>query len=569
MKRLRSLGNSVLLIASVMFLSVVPDASGTINFHNRSSMIAMKASNSVLKVRTASQVTGWNLESIVRDFGNNASTSWVETYTNNVVVSTAGGAARTNLLYATSNAVNAGTGGSSALAIATSNALLYLIKNESNANLRMFKNNSSALLYCCKNNSNALLRLFANNSNAIVGGGATSTLARTTSNALLFLVKNESNSNLRMFASNSNALLYCCKNNSNALLRLFANNSNALLSCCKNSSNSTLRFFTNNSNAITLVNNIVQTGGGNLVIPGPTYTMTRQVVASVDSTVSVTGNTTLDGNGHVFDFTKQAGNFSVAAGKHLVFTDVVLRNYSEGAISLGAGATVTFGQGTCIELEDMQSLASNMTFSGNAVVQGFGNKIMMNNSVISVNPGGRLTLQDIFIEGLKQFNIRAQGNTASVKFKNAILCLSHDYSFTSGRILFEMDVHMVGTNTFGYRPTNVNSKILPCSKLLLDTGLTISYAPVAANRDLLGMADRSSVLYLNGCTVRSTTTGMRLTNGTLIVDHKNQFFNTGATSPSQAIAFGNGTAANDLGIEIMPGGRIQLQSGQLAYQNTN
>lgn len=542
MKRLRSLGNSVLLIASVVFLGVVPDASGTINFHNRSSMIAMKASNSVLKVTTASKVTGWNLESIVRDFGNNASTSWVETYTNNIVVSTAGGAARLNLLYATSNAVNVG---SSVLARTTSNALLFMIKNESNANSRMFANNSNALLYCCKNNSNTLLRLFANNSNAILGGGVG--LAKFTSNALLYLIKNESNSNLRMFASNSNALISCCKNNSN----------------------SALRFFTNNSNAITLVNNIVQTGGGNLIIAGPTYTMTRQVVVSVDTTVSVTGNTTLDGNGHAFDFTNQAGNFSIAAGKHLVFTDVVLRNYSEGAISLGAGATVTFGEGTFIELENMQSLATDMTFSGNAVLQGFGNKVMMNNSVISVQPGGRLTLQDIFIEGLKQFNIRAQGDTASVKFKNAILCLSNDYSFTSGRILFEMDVRMVGTNTFGYRPTNVNSKILPCSRLLLDNGLTISYAPVAASRDLLGMADRSSVLYLNGCTVRSTTTGMRLTNGTLIVDHKNQFFNTGATSPSQAIAFGNGTAANDLGIEIMPGGRIQLQSGQLAYQNTN
>ena len=166
-------------------------------------------------------------------------------------------------------------------------------------------------------------------------------------------------------------------------------------------------------------------------------------------------------------------------------------------------------------------------------------------------------------------NIQGQAASSSVKFKNVIMCLSSDFTFDTGRILFEMDVRLIGTNTFNYRPTNVNSKILECSRLFLDTGVTINYSPAAANRDLLGMADRSSVLYLNGCTVQSTTTGMRLTNGRLVIDHKNHFFNTGAISASQAIAFGNGTAANDLGIEIMPGGKIQLQSGQLAYQNTN
>lgn len=419
MKKKGILSNYVLLIASVVCFGVVQNTSGTINFHNRSSMLAMKPSNSVLRVNTASKVIGWNLESIVRDFGNNASSSWVETYTNGVVVSTGGGAARTNLVYANSNAINSG-----------------------------------------------------------------------------------------------------------------------------------LTF-------------------ANLIIPGPTYTLEQNFVVSIDSTVTVTGNTILFGNGHAFDFTKQGGYFSIDAGKHLTLTNVVLRNYSEGAIVLGAGASVTFGDGTCIELENMQSLVSNMTFSGATVFQGFGNKIMMNNAVISVLPGGRLTMQDLFVEGLKQFNIRAQGDSASVKFKNTTLCVSNNYSFTSGRILFEMDVRMIGTNTFGYRPTNAQSKISPCSRLLLDTGLTLSYAPVAANRDLLGMADRSSVLYLNGCSISSTTTGMRLTNGTLVVDHKNQFFNAGATSASQAITFGNGTAANDLAIEMMPGGRIQVQSGQLAYQNTN
>jgi hypothetical protein len=669
-----------LLMAAVLCLGFSQQLSATVNFHNRSSMIAIKSTNSLLRVNTASAITGWSEESIVKEFGNNAATSWIGTYTDGIVVSRAGGGAHTNLVYSNSNALRNIRN--------NSNALLRLTRNNSNALLRLTRNNSNAILVCCKNLSNALLRLTTNNSNAIIAngpGGASLAAAtsnallyltknlsnsiivldrkertdsnallyltknlsnallaccnnnsnailvlnskeRTDSNALLYLTKNLSNALLACCNNNSNALLYltknlsnsiivldskertdsnallyltknlsnallaCCNNNSNALLyltnnlsnsiivldrkertdsnamlQLTTNNSNALLSCCKNNSNTLLRLTTNNSQAIILL----FAGTGNLIIPGPTYTLQKNFVVSVDSTVSVTGHTVLDGNGHAFDFARQAGNFNISAGKNLILTDVVLKNFTDGSITLGAGASVVFGEGTIIELPDMQTLTSNMTFSGTTLIEGFGNKIMMGNSVITVRPGGRLTMQDIFVEGLKQNNIRCQGTSASLKLKNAVLCLSNDYSFTSGRILFEMDVRMVGTNVFGYRPTNASSKILPCSRLMMDIGTTFSYAPVSANRDLLGMADRSSVFFLNGCTVQSTVTGMRLTNGTLVVDHKNQFYNTGALSASEAIAFGNGTAANDLAVEILPGGKIQLQSGELVYANAS
>jgi hypothetical protein len=600
-----------LLMAAVLCLGFSQQLSATVNFHNRSSMIAIKSTNSLLRVNTASAITGWSEESIVKEFGNNAATSWIGTYTNGIVVSRAGGGAHTNLVYSNSNALRNIRNNSNALLRLTrnnSNALLRLTRNNSNALLRLTRNNSNAILVCCKNLSNALLRLTTNNSNAIIANGSgwasfaaatsnallylTKNLSnsiivldrkqRTDSNALLYLTKNLSNSIIvldRKERTDSNALLYLTKNlsnsiivldrkertDSNAMLRLTTNNSNALLYCCKNNSNTLLRLTTNNSQAIILL----FAGTGNLIIPGPTYTLQKNFVVSVDSTVSVTGHTVLDGNGHAFDFARQAGNFNISAGKNLILTDVVLKNFTDGSITLGAGASVVFGEGTIIELPDMQTLTSNMTFSGTTLIEGFGNKIMMGNSVITVRPGGRLTMQDIFVEGLKQNNIRCQGTSASLKLKNAVLCLSNDYSFTSGRILFEMDVRMVGTNVFGYRPTNASSKILPCSRLMMDIGTTFSYAPVAANRDLLGMADRSSVFFLNGCTVQSTVTGMRLTKGTLVVDHKNQFYNTGALSASEAIAFGNGTAANDLAVEILPGGKIQLQSGELVYANAS
>jgi len=81
--------------------------------------------------------------------------------------------------------------------------------------------------------------------------------------------------------------------------------------------------------------------------------------------------------------------------------------------------------------------------------------------------------------------------------------------------------------------------------------------------------DDSSILYLNGCTIRTTTTGMQLTTGTLVVNGQNHVYNDGAVSLSQAFILGNGNPANDLDIEILPGASISLESGKLLYANVN
>ena len=83
------------------------------------------------------------------------------------------------------------------------------------------------------------------------------------------------------------------------------------------------------------------------------------------------------------------------------------------------------------------------------------------------------------------------------------------------------------------------------------------------------MQDVTSQLYLNGCTINSTPTGLRLTKGTLTVDSVNILNNAGATSLSQGICFGNGIAADDLTINMLPGGQLDITNGILDYQNVN
>jgi hypothetical protein len=173
------------------------------------------------------------------------------------------------------------------------------------------------------------------------------------------------------------------------------------------------------------------------------------------------------------------------------------------------------------------------------------------------------------IFGLCANNIRGQGNASSITFKNANMYLSSNYSFTSGKIRFEEEVIISGTNVFEYRPTHINSGIAPNSTLYLNRGITFNYAPDSANRDLLGMTDKTSQLYLNGCTLKSTTTGMRLTKGTLLVDYINDLINYGAISNSEGFALGNGNAQDNIDIEILSGGSLNVLSGVLDYNNVN
>ena len=157
---------------------------------------------------------------------------------------------------------------------------------------------------------------------------------------------------------------------------------------------------------------------------------------------------------------------------------------------------------------------------------------------------GTLTIHDICLTNIKDNNIRVIGNTGCIHLKDSALCLSRNFSYTTGGLRFEKDVIITGTNTFNYE-TASSSTIQSKSTLFLDKNLCFNYAPIVANRDLIEMSNQTASLFMYGCTLKSSTTGLRLTNGTLCVDHKNLLFNDEATSVSQAFCLGNGVANND------------------------
>ncbi|MFA5075507.1 MAG: hypothetical protein WC436_05400 [Candidatus Babeliales bacterium] len=404
------------------------------------------------------------------------------------------------------------------------------------------------------------------------------------SNALLYGIKNNSNALVYGIKNNSNALVYGIKNNSNALLYGIKNNSNALLYGIKNNSNAIMlhdRYFETIDHGYEYLGNRTyqSLGTGNakdleIHQVGTMYRLNSDIYLSEDHTLTIPADITqIDGNGHVINFAIAGGVLIIPDSTTITTTNVVLRGFSPSNVTLGTDSAFIFNDGTIIELLDNEDLNQTWSFAGNVVLNGFGNELKLQSRLDRINVIGddsRLIIQDLKLEDVRYSNVHCTHRNGAMTLRNCEIFLDYDYSFTMGTIQFEQDVAIRGTNAFIYE-TTFGSTIDSNCNLLFDLGTTFSYAPTRATRDLLIMIDESSLLKFDGATLHSTTTGLRLTKGTVVLDHKNYIYNqdgTGAaSSTSQAVCFGDGTATNDVNIAIMPAANIELKSGVLIYDN--
>lgn len=204
-------------------------------------------------------------------------------------------------------------------------------------------------------------------------------------------------------------------------------------------------------------------------------------------------------------------------------------------------------------------------FSGDCRINGGGNKLILSTyGEMVVASNSLLLLENLFLLGLKSNNLSCERNNASLIFKNLKLYLSDDFEFNSGSILFNSDVDIYGSYKFVYT-SRFGSTIDSNSMLYFGNSFTFSYAPKNANKDLLYMTDKSSRLFLDGCTLLSTKTGMRLTRGTLFLDNDVTFSCDGVFT-SEAICWGDGTLENDLNINFLSGTDLNIY-GAFEYNN--
>lgn len=248
-----------------------------------------------------------------------------------------------------------------------------------------------------------------------------------------------------------------------------------------------------------------------------------------------------------------------------VITHMVLKDFLSEYLSIPASSSLTFGDQTTIELGANEDLSMTWTFEGECVLDG-------KNHMITLESGGgidvnsSLLIKNVTIKGLSDSAIKCLDNSSTITFQNVTLLLSNNYTITTGHFEILDDVFVkrltsASNAQFIYGTDGIASKILAGSKLHFDRDTTLRYEPLSSDKNLIQFEDESSVLSLNGATVSTNNVGLELTKGTLVIDHK-------CFADSQAtISLGDGNINNDLQIEVMPGGNIDVRSGILEYNN--
>jgi len=209
-----------------------------------------------------------------------------------------------------------------------------------------------------------------------------------------------------------------------------------------------------------------------------------------------------------------------------------------------------------------------ITFTGDSLIDGQGNCLTIDStSTIIIGSHSTLAIKDITILNVGGNIIQCTDATSTITFKNTQLDLDSNYSFTVGHfdVLGYLNIVGSGLNFVYNSPTQ--STVQPNAKMYLDYGVTFSYAPTIANRDLLSLVDDTAQLLLNGSTLYSTIAGLRLTKGMLVVDGRS-YLSADGTSLAQGISFGDGlNAANDLTIRWKPAATLEALRGSVVYNN--
>ena len=258
----------------------------------------------------------------------------------------------------------------------------------------------------------------------------------------------------------------------------------------------------------------------------------------------------------------------------------------EGDMSLASNATLSAGgkingQGNAVLLQGNLSLSAGVTIecTSDTIIDGQGHELLLLNGA----PGGQIlingpvgttvTLRNMTLRGLKNYT----GGLSGIQFgananqklvlENVKVHLSGPYTFDGGKLDIKGNTSIDGWHTFEFAAP-YDCTIKKDSTFFIDLRTTFKYRPSDLSRIRIVMEDKTSRLFLNGCTLDvPLVNGLRLSKGHLIVDHRTTFFNDNAHCEAMGIAFGTGIPGQDLQIDIMPAAILDLESTFLAYDN--
>lgn len=279
----------------------------------------------------------------------------------------------------------------------------------------------------------------------------------------------------------------------------------------------------------------------------------------------------INGQGQNLVFSRLANEpiFIIKSGVNVEFQSIMLKDLPVVHIEQQVGSQLIFGEDTTIELGENGVLNSVWEFKGLVLLNGRNKTIEFGPSgKFVLRPGTTLFMDSLSLKGIKAGSIVCYDTKCTVSFGDVAWEQDASFSFTQGHFDVLGQFSIEGTGTFAMT-TAKQCTVQSFGELIVNRNTTFLYAPPSNNRDLFRLTGTDSTLFLNGGTLASTTTGLRLTSGTLMIDSKSFLRNDGAKSVSQGISFGNGVASKDLTIKVEPAATLELLSGVLAYQNVN
>ena len=243
------------------------------------------------------------------------------------------------------------------------------------------------------------------------------------------------------------------------------------------------------------------------------------------------------------------------------------RNLTFGAKEFSVTTSLYFDNASDVELNSNMHMNSRWTFSGGEnVFNGNGNIVYLDTGgQIIIERGSSLLVKNVILHKISGV-FACLDNLGTASFQSVRVILDNDCTFSQGCFEVLDKLSVAGAYKWVYQSAK-RSKICSKAKLTMEQGLTLSYDPLVASRDLIFLEDASSSIFLKNSTIHSTSTGMQLTKGILEIEG-NSFLSSEASCQAEGIMIGDGvSSANDLTINVLRDSSLKLLTGYLIYDN--
>lgn len=216
---------------------------------------------------------------------------------------------------------------------------------------------------------------------------------------------------------------------------------------------------------------------------------------------------------------------------------------------------------------------------GDCIINGGNNAVdLCETGSLVVDVGGSLILENMSLEGIQGTNLRCLDDNSSITLRDIIWKQDSNFTFTTGSLLFKDTVTMQGNNLFFAYQSDQPSSIATESMLTFDSGFTFSYDPFNGSRHLFSFEDTSAMLVLNSASLHTTSTGLQLTKGKIVVAGESKLSterlvieeDDGVTTVvNNGLTLGDGTSGNDCSCVIVRGSLWELTTGLFQFNNTS